>query len=81
MEARPYQSGLSFWLTILVLHGLCHRMSDRKALARAIAARTTPRFIEIKKRSGTAGRFVLGPDEMRLVEKERKRLLRLLIED
>ena len=48
MEARPYQTGPSFWLTIQVLHGLCHRMSDRKALARAIAARTTPRFIEIK---------------------------------
>ena len=29
-------------------------MSDRKALAREIAARTTPRFIEIKKEEGVA---------------------------
>ena len=53
-------------------------MSDRKALARAIAARTTPRFIEIKEEKRGRRPIVLGPDEMRLVEKERQRLLRLL---
>ena len=56
-------------------------MSDRKALARAIAARTTPRFIEIKEEKRDRRPIVLGPDEMRSVEKERARLLRLLIED
>jgi hypothetical protein len=50
-------------------------MSDRKALAREIAARTKPRFIEIKKEKW---RPILGPDELRNVEKERKRLARLL---
>lgn len=50
-------------------------MSDRKALAREIAARTTPRFIEIKKEEW---RPILGPNEMRNVEKELKRLARLL---
>lgn len=44
-------------------------MSDRKALAREIAARTTPRFIEIKKEKKDHRPIVLGPDEMRLVEK------------
>ena len=44
-------------------------MSDRKALAREIAARTTPLFIEIKK---------VKWDEMLNVEKVRKRLARLL---
>ena len=53
-------------------------MSDRKALARAIAARTTPRFIEIKEEKRDRRPIVLGPEQMRLVEKERARLLRLL---
>ncbi len=54
-------------------------MIDRKALAREIAARTTPRFIEIKREKGPWR--VVGPEEMRNVEKVRKRLLRLLDED
>jgi hypothetical protein len=41
-----------------------------------MAARTTPRFIEIKKEK-REWRPILGPKEMRNVEKERKRLLRL----
>ena len=54
-------------------------MSDRKALARAIAARTPPRFIEIKKEKRDRRPIVLGPNEMRLVEKERERLLSRLL--
>ena len=53
-------------------------MSDRKALAREIPARTKPRFIEIKKEKRDRRPIVLGPEEMRLVEKERDRLMRLL---
>jgi hypothetical protein len=50
-------------------------MSDRTAVARAIAARTTPRFIEIKEKKRNRRPIVLGPDEVRVVEKERKRPL------
>jgi len=53
-------------------------MSDRTAVARAIAARTTARFIEIKEKKRNRRPIVLGPDEVRVVEKERKRLARLL---
>ena len=42
-------------------------MIDRKSLAREIAAGTTPRFIEIKREKGPWR--VLGPEEMRNVEK------------
>jgi hypothetical protein len=39
-------------------------MSDRKALAREIAARTTPRFIEINKEEKTDRRpIMLWPDD------------------
>ena len=47
-------------------------MSDRKALAREIAARTTPRFIEIKKEREWR------PDDEKRFAKERRRLARLL---
>ena len=40
-------------------------MSDRKALAREIPARTKPRFIEIKKEKRDRRPIVLGPEEMR----------------
>jgi hypothetical protein len=56
-------------------------MNDRKALARAIAARTPPRVVEIKRERG-AGRIVLCPTDMlaiaqgRWAEKERERLMR-----
>ena len=53
-------------------------MGDRKALAREIAARTTPRFIEIEEEKRDRRQIILGPNEMRNVEKERERLLRLL---
>ena len=56
-------------------------MSDRKALARAIVARTTPRFIEIKDEKRDRRPIILGPNEMRNVEKERERLIRLLDAD
>jgi hypothetical protein len=52
-------------------------MSDRKALAREIAARTTPRFIEIKEEKRT---FVRRPHDDRGEAKVRKRLARLLDE-
>ena len=52
--------------------------SFRSALAREIAARTPPRSIGKKKREW---RPILGPKEMRNVEKERERLLRLLDDD
>ena len=55
-------------------------MSDRKALARAIAARTTPRFIEIKEEKRDRRPIILGPNEMRNFDKERERLIRLLDE-
>ena len=42
----------SLSLTIQWQRGLCRRMSDRIALARAIAARTKPRFIEIPREGG-----------------------------
>ena len=53
-------------------------MSNRKALARAIAARTTPRFIEIKDEKRDRRPIVLGPNEIRIIDKERERLIRLL---
>ena len=56
-------------------------MSDRKALARALAARTTPRFIEIKEEKRDQRPIILGPNEMRNIEKERERLIRLFDED
>jgi hypothetical protein len=49
-------------------------MSDRKALARKIAARTTPRFIEIKKER----EWRPIADEEKRFAKERRRLARLL---
>ena len=53
-------------------------MSDRKALTRAIAARTTPRFIEIKEEKRDRRPIILGQNEMGNVEKERELLIRLL---
>ena len=53
-------------------------MSDRKALAREIAARTTPRFIEIKEEKRDRRPIILWPDDVRRAEKVRKRLARLL---
>jgi hypothetical protein len=52
-------------------------MSDRKALAREIAARTTPRFIEIKEERRDRRPIMLWPDDVRRAEKVRKRLARL----
>jgi hypothetical protein len=49
--------------------------------ASEIAARTTPRFIEIKEEKRNRRPIVLGANEMRNVEKERERLLRLLEDD
>jgi hypothetical protein len=55
-------------------------MSDRKALAREIAARTTPRFIEIKDERRDRRPIMLWPDDVRRAERVRKRLARLLEE-
>ena len=49
-------------------------MSDRKAFAREIAARTTHRFIEIKKER----EWRPNPDDEQRFAKERRRLARLL---
>jgi hypothetical protein len=56
-------------------------MSDRVALARAIAARSKARFVEIKRARG-GGRIVLRSADLlairqgRWAEKERERLIR-----
>jgi hypothetical protein len=43
-------------------------MSDRKALAREIVARTTPRFIEIKEEKIDRRPIMLWPDGVRRAE-------------
>jgi hypothetical protein len=55
-------------------------MSNRKALAREIAARTTPRFIEIKVEKQDRRPIMLWTDDVRRAENVRKRLARLLEE-
>lgn len=52
-------------------------MSDRKALAREIASRTTPRFVELKEERRDRRPIMLWPDDVRRAEKVRKRLARL----